>query len=43
MLEYEKSLGRGEKVVIIKGLKCERCGFVLLADDDAIWSAAGTR
>lgn len=39
MLEYQKSLGRGGKVAVISGLKCERCGYVELSDDDAVWSA----
>ncbi len=39
MLEYEKSLGRGAKTAILHGLKCERCGYVELTDDDSVWSA----
>ena len=39
MTEYEKSLGRGGKMTVIRGLRCERCGFVELDDDDAVWSA----
>jgi predicted Zn-ribbon and HTH transcriptional regulator len=41
MVEYEKSLGRGGKATVIRGLRCDRCGFVVLSDDDAIWSAVG--
>lgn len=37
MLEYEKVLGG--KATTIRGQKCERCGYVQLYDDDAIWSA----
>jgi predicted Zn-ribbon and HTH transcriptional regulator len=39
MLEYEKSLTHGGKTATIRGAKCERCGYVELSDDDAIWSA----
>lgn len=39
MLEYEKSLAHGGKSAVIRGTRCERCGFVELSDDDAVWSA----
>jgi len=39
MLEYEKELGQG--TATIRGRKCSMCGFVLLDDDDAIWSSVG--
>ncbi|MDE1857496.1 MAG: hypothetical protein KGI26_00300 [Thaumarchaeota archaeon] len=39
MLEYEKRLGRSGKETVIRGLRCERCGYVQLSDDDAVWSA----
>ncbi len=38
MEPYEKTLGRDAKVTI-RGTKCTRCGFVLLENDDDIWSA----
>ena len=38
MLEYEKKLSRGDKVTVITGVRCERCSYVELSDDDAIWS-----
>jgi hypothetical protein len=41
MLEYERVLGKGAKPAIIRGLRCERCGFTELSDDEAIWSAVG--
>jgi len=41
MLEYERSVGKGAKATVIRGLKCERCGYVELSDDGSIWSAVG--
>jgi len=38
MLEYERQVGRESKVTI-RGSRCERCGYVLLSNDDDIWSA----
>lgn len=38
MLEYEKNVGR-DRVAVIRGLRCERCGFVQLSDDDSVWAA----
>ena len=40
MEPYEKKLGPGGKAVIA-GTKCRVCGFVLLDNDDSIWSALG--
>ena len=37
MEEYEKKLGKSS----VKGRKCSFCGFVLLDNDDDIWSALG--
>jgi hypothetical protein len=41
MLEYERQVGKGVKVAIIRGTRCERCGYTELADDDEIWNAVG--
>ncbi|MBI3840390.1 MAG: hypothetical protein HY297_00285 [Thaumarchaeota archaeon] len=41
MLEYERTVGQGEKATKIRGTKCDRCGFTSLDDDDDIWSAVG--
>jgi hypothetical protein len=38
MEDYEKKLGPAAKA-IIRGKKCNRCGFVLLDNDDDVWSA----
>ncbi len=40
MLEYERKLGPGAKATI-RGTRCERCGFVVLDNDEDIWSAVG--
>jgi len=39
MVPYSKAVGQGS--ALIKGMKCDRCGFVLLDDDGGIWSAVG--
>jgi hypothetical protein len=41
MIDYERRVGRGDKVADIKGSRCERCGYTQLANDDEIWSAVG--
>jgi uncharacterized protein with PIN domain len=38
MVEYSRTVGT-EKKVTIKGTRCERCGFTLLDDDEAVWAA----
>ena len=38
MMEYERTVGTASKVTL-RGTRCERCGFTLLDDDDAVWSA----
>ena len=38
MESYEKRLGPGGKATIT-GMKCSMCGFVLLDNDDDVWSA----
>jgi hypothetical protein len=41
MIIYERKVGEGPDVAVIRGLKCDRCGFVQLDNDDDIWSAVG--
>jgi len=41
MEHYEKKLGP-EGRATISGTKCSVCGFVLLDNDDDVWSALGT-
>jgi len=41
MEHYEKKLGPLGRATII-GTKCSVCGFVLLDNDDDVWSALGT-
>lgn len=41
MLEYERVIGTPERPVTIKGLRCERCGFTSLSNDEEIWQAVG--
>jgi hypothetical protein len=41
MLEYERTVGTGEKATTIRGTRCERCGFTVLDDDGDVWSAVG--
>jgi hypothetical protein len=41
MVEYERTVGRGDRVVIIKGAKCDRCSYTELDNDDDIWAAVG--
>jgi hypothetical protein len=40
MVLYERRVG-GEKATVIRGTRCDRCGFTLLDNDDDIWSAVG--
>ncbi len=40
MLEYERSVG-GANAVTIRGLRCERCGFTDLDNDEDVWRAVG--
>ncbi len=40
MQEYVRTVGSGSKATI-RGMKCERCGFTILDNDDEIWSAVG--
>jgi hypothetical protein len=42
MLEYERKVGVEGKMATLTGLRCERCGFVLLSNDDDIWSSVGS-
>ncbi|MDE1852309.1 MAG: hypothetical protein KGI38_01045 [Thaumarchaeota archaeon] len=41
MVEYVRVVGRGENTAEIKGVRCERCGYTELTDDDGIWAAVG--
>ncbi len=41
MVEYERTVGRGDKLATIKGAKCGRCNYTELENDDDIWSAVG--
>ena len=40
MEPYEKKLGPGSKAVIT-GTRCSMCGFVLLDNDDDVWTTLG--
>ncbi|MDV3277921.1 MAG: hypothetical protein LYZ69_05580 [Nitrososphaerales archaeon] len=41
MVEYGRQVGDGQKMVMISGRRCDRCGFTLLDNDDDVWSAVG--
>lgn len=41
MVEYERTVGSGDKVATIRGAKCDRCSYTELENDDDIWSAVG--
>ena len=41
MVEYERTITRGDKKTIILGSKCDRCGYIQLDSDDDIWSVVG--
>ena len=41
MVEYERSILAGGKKAVLKGTKCDRCGFTQLDSDDDVWSAVG--
>jgi len=40
MQEYVRQTGPGGNATV-RGTRCDRCGFVLLDNDDDIWSAVG--
>ncbi len=40
MVHYERAVGPKAEAKIT-GSRCDRCGFVLLDNDDDIWSALG--
>jgi hypothetical protein len=40
MVEYERSVGPA-KAAVIRGTRCEKCGFTKLENDDDVWSAVG--
>lgn len=41
MTEYERTISRSDKRTTIVGLKCDRCGYIMLNSDDDIWSIVG--
>jgi hypothetical protein len=41
MVEFERTISRGDKKTIILGRKCDRCGYIQLDSDDDIWSVVG--
>lgn len=41
MTAYEREAGKGPKRAVIRGFRCERCGYTELDDDEAIWSSVG--
>ncbi|MGP8124871.1 MAG: hypothetical protein ACLQEQ_03265 [Nitrososphaerales archaeon] len=41
LVEYERRVGSGGKTATVRGTRCERCGFIDLANDQDIWSAVG--
>jgi len=41
MVEYRRKLGEGQKTAEIIGMRCDRCGFTRLDNDDDIWTAVG--
>ena len=41
MLEYERTIVNGGKKTVIRGTKCERCGYIQMDRDDDIWSVVG--
>ena len=41
MLEYQRTIGTGDKAATIRGTRCDRCGFTDLENDEDIWSAVG--
>ncbi len=38
MVEYERTVG-GVKKSVLRGRRCERCGYIVLDNDDDVWSA----
>lgn len=41
MVEYERKALAGGKEVVLRGRRCDRCGYTLLDNDDDVWSAVG--
>lgn len=41
MVEYERKVGTGITSAVIRGTRCERCGYTNLDNDEDIWSAVG--
>lgn len=41
MVAYERRIGDPSRLTVIRGLRCDRCGFTHLENDEDIWSAVG--
>jgi hypothetical protein len=41
MEEYRRTLGLSGRHAVIEGKKCDRCGYVVMDNDDDIWSVVG--
>jgi predicted Zn-ribbon and HTH transcriptional regulator len=41
LLRYERTVGKEGASVTVTGVRCERCGYTQLDNDDDIWSAVG--
>jgi hypothetical protein len=41
MVEYERKILAAGKEAVLKGWKCDRCGYTQLDSDDDVWSAVG--
>lgn len=40
MVQYSRPVD-GKQPTVITGMRCDRCGFILLDDDADVWSAVG--
>ncbi len=41
MVAYERKVGNPTRPTIIKGLRCDRCGYTQLDNDEDVWAAVG--
>jgi hypothetical protein len=41
MIEYRRKLGDGSRTAEIIGMKCDRCGYTELDNDEDVWAAVG--